>query len=217
MIIIQLLEIIETNFNNNTFTGLDSIYVNRDPTYNLELCTKQYTDTLVDESTILRNNQDNNVNNNEISNIKAISVNLIPNNKFDDYEIDELVPKSIIDEFVSTNIDEATLLRLDPDEKLKIAEQDYITLNSSLTSPKTINIPISNQNLVRSNQNTDFQNHSLTNISSITLNNQAVNDNEVITKAYVDQFHQDNERNRRSVGLDFYDESSELVKNNQSQ
>ena len=22
-----------TNFNNNTFTGLDSIYVNRDPTY----------------------------------------------------------------------------------------------------------------------------------------------------------------------------------------
>ena len=105
---------VNTNFNNNTFTGLDSIYVNRDPTYNLELCTKQYTDTLVDESTILRNNQDNNLNNNEISNIKAISVNLIPNNKFDDYEIDELVPKSIIDEFVSTNIDEATLLRLDP-------------------------------------------------------------------------------------------------------
>ena len=39
---------VNTNFNNNTFTGLDSIYVNRDPTYNLELCTKQYTDTLVD-------------------------------------------------------------------------------------------------------------------------------------------------------------------------
>ena len=46
------------------------------------------------------------MNNIEISNIKAISVKLIPTNKFDDYEIAELVPKSIIDEFVSTNIDE---------------------------------------------------------------------------------------------------------------
>ena len=47
------------------------------------------------------------------------------------------------------------------------------------------------------------------------MNKQAENDNEVITKAYVDQFHQENERSRRDVGLDFYDESSDLVKNNQ--
>ena len=70
---------------------------------------------------------------------KTISVNLIPNNKFDEYEIEELVPKSIIDEFLLTNIDEASLLRLDNDEKLKISEQDYITLNSNLTSPKNNN------------------------------------------------------------------------------
>ena len=31
---------VNTNFNNNNFTGLDSIYVNRDPTYKLELSTK---------------------------------------------------------------------------------------------------------------------------------------------------------------------------------
>ena len=47
------------------------------------------------------------------------------------------------------------------------------------------------------------------------MNKQAENDNEVITKAYVDQFHHENERSRRDVGLDFYDESSDLVKNNQ--
>ena len=47
------------------------------------------------------------------------------------------------------------------------------------------------------------------------MNTQAVNDNQVITKAYVDQFHQENERSRQDVGLDFYDESSDLVKNNQ--
>ena len=44
---------------------------------------------------------------------------------------------------------------------------------------------------------------------------QAEKYNEVITKAYVDQFHQENVRSRRDVGLDFYTESSDLVKNNQ--
>ena len=47
------------------------------------------------------------------------------------------------------------------------------------------------------------------------MNKQAENDNEVITKAYVDQFHQENERSRRDLGIDFYDESSGFVKNNQ--
>ena len=68
--------------------------------------------------------------------------------------------------------------------------------------------------LVRNNRDYYFGNYNLTNINSITLNTQAVNDNQVITKAYVDQFHQENERSRRGVGLDFYDESSDLVKNN---
>ena len=48
-----------------------------------------------------------------------------------------------------------------------------------------------------------------------SFNAQAVNDNQVITKAYVDQFHNDNERTRRGLGLDFHYESSDLVKNNQ--
>ena len=165
----------------------------------LELCTKQYTDTLVDSQTILRNNQDNNLNNNELSNIKAISVNLIPNNQFDDYEIDELVPKSIIDEFVSTNIDEASLLRLDNDEKLKISEQDYITLNSNLTSPKTIlNLALHNQNLVKRNQNTDFQNHSLSNISSISVNELPIQNSHLCNKEYVDSLTE-NQRSRRDL------------------
>ena len=47
------------------------------------------------------------------------------------------------------------------------------------------------------------------------MNKQAENDDEVITKAYVDQFHQENERSRRDLGIDFYNESSDIVKNNQ--
>ena len=60
----------------------------------------------------------------------------------------------------------------------------------------------------------DFNDNKLTNINSITLSNQPINDNEVVTKSYVDQFHNDNERSR-DLGIDFYNESSDLVKNNQ--
>ena len=74
---------------------------------------------------------------------------------------------------------------------------------------------IDESSLVRNTQDNDFNNYNLTNINSIILNKQAENDNEVITKSYVDQFHQENERSRRDVGLDFFDESSDLVKNNQ--
>ena len=74
---------------------------------------------------------------------------------------------------------------------------------------------IDQPSLVRNNQDNDFNNNNLTNIKIITLNTQAIDDNQVITKAFVDQFHQENERSRRDLGIDFYNESNELVKNNQ--
>ena len=58
-------------------------------------------------------------------------------------------------------------------------------------------------------QDNGFTNNNVTNLNSNTLNNQAENDNEVITKAFVDQFHQfhqENERSRRDLGLSFYKE-----------
>ena len=61
-----------------------------------------------------------------------------------------------------------------------------------------------------------MNNNNLTNINSITLNTQAVNDNQVNTKAYVGQIHQENGRSRRDLGIDFYNESNDLVKNNQN-
>ena len=69
--------------------------------------------------------------------------------------------------------------------------------------------------LVRNIQDNDFGNYNLTNINSITLNTQAIKDNQVITKAYFDQFHQVNERSRRDLGIGLYDESNDLVNNNQ--
>ena len=88
-------------------------------------------------------------------------------------------------------------------------------IGSHLTAKLYVDNSIDESSLVRNNKDNDFGNYNLTNINSITLNKQAENDDEVITKAYVDQFHQENERSRRDLGIDFYDESNDLVRNNQ--
>ena len=85
-------------------------------------------------------------------------------------------------------------------------------MDSHLTPKLYVDAVISELSLLRKNTDNDFRNYNLTNINSITLKKQAENDKEVITKAYVDQFHQENEQSRRDVGLDFYDESSDSVK-----
>ena len=88
-------------------------------------------------------------------------------------------------------------------------------IDSYLTAKLYVHNAINEATLVRNNQDNNFSNYNLTNVNSINSNKQAENDNEVITKAYVDQFHQENERSRRDLGIDFYDESNDLVENNQ--
>ena len=88
-------------------------------------------------------------------------------------------------------------------------------IDSHLTPKLNIDNATDKESLVRNNQDNDFNNNNLTNIKSNTLNEPAEYVNENITKAYVDQFHQENERSRRDLGNDFYDESNDLVRNNQ--
>ena len=96
-----------------------------------------------------------------------------------------------------------------------IQVNQWSQIGSHLTHKLYVDNALDESSLVRNNQDNDFKNYNLTNKNSVTLNTQAVNDDQVITKAYVDQFHQENERSRRDVGLVFYDESNDLVKNNQ--
>ena len=88
-------------------------------------------------------------------------------------------------------------------------------IDSHLTPKLNVDNAIDESSLVRNNHDSDFNNNKSTNTISNTVNIQAVNDNQVITKAYVVQFHQENERSRRDLGIDFYNESSYLVKKNQ--
>ena len=51
---------------------------------------------------------------------------------------EQLKSKMNVDSDISSNVDESSLLRLDPDKKLKLDERDFIFLNSILTSAKII-------------------------------------------------------------------------------
>ena len=96
-----------------------------------------------------------------------------------------------------------------------IQVNQLLQIDSHLTAKLYVDKAIDQPSLVRNNQDNDFGGYNLTNLNSITLKTEAVNAKEVITKAYVDQFHQQNERSRRDLGISFYDESSDIVKNNQ--
>ena len=90
---------------------------------------------------------------------------------------------------------------------------DYLTAKHYVGRPfsKKVDEP----KLVRSHQVDTFFDFKLTNVNSITLNTQTVNDNQVFTISYEDQFLEENERSRRDLGIDFHIDSGDLVKNNQ--
>ena len=90
---------------------------------------------------------------------------------------------------------------LDDDRFVKVNSLHAVTQH--LTPKQYGDNAIDENSLVRNNQDNDFNTHNLTNINSITLITQAIRDNQVITKSYVNQFHQENERSRRDLRTDF--------------
>ena len=82
-----------------------------------------------------------------------------------------------------------------------IQVNQLIQSDSLLTAKLYVDNAIDEPILVRNSNDNDFNNYNLTNKNSITLNKQAENDNEVITKAYVDKFHQEKEQSRRHIGI----------------
>ena len=132
-----------------------------------EACSKNYVDNLFNETSILKNTAQIDLNDRNITKASFLQGNQLP--------------------------------------------QSDIQLTAKLYDDNAID----EISVVRNNRDNGYNNYNLTKVNSITFNKQPENDNEDITKAYVDQFHQENERSRRDVGLDFHDESSDLVKNNQ--
>ena len=127
--------------------------------------------------------------------------------------VDNMIIKqyySIIKNIAHFNLNEKKLTDARLIQIIRLPQSD-----SHLTAQLYADIAIDEPSLVRNNQDNDFNYYNLTKIKSITLNTQAVKGDQVISKAYVDQFHQEDEQSRRDLGKDIYDESNDLVKNNQ--
>ena len=100
-----------------------------DPISIREAASKHYVDNLFNDPSIVKNTEHIDLNDRNNTNARFIQVNQLP-------QIDShLTAKLYADNAISDGVNEQSLLRLDPDEKLT---QDTIILNSTLTSPKTI-------------------------------------------------------------------------------
>ena len=75
--------------------------------------------------------------------------------------------------------------------------------NEHLTPNNYVDKAINEKSLVTKKQDNDLHKYNLLNINSNVLKTEAVNDNQVITKSHVDQFHQENEQKDESLDAIF--------------
>ena len=158
-----------------------------DPTNIQDACSKNYVDNLFNDPSIIKNTEHIDLNDRNITNAKFFQVNQLP-------QIDShLTAKLYVDNSISDGVNESSLLRLDPDEKLK---QDSIILISTLTSPKTIlEIPtkiyvdneFNNPSIIKNTDHVDFNDKNLDNVHSIKVNSFLTLEEHLTPKIYVDQ------------------------------
>ena len=146
------------------------------------LVAKNYVDNKFNDSSIIKNTEHFDLNDRNITNARFIQVNQLP-------QIDSHLTAKL---YVDNTISESSLLRLDPDEKLK---KDSIILNSTLTSPKTIlEIPtkkyvdnkFNDHSIIKNTDHVDFNDKILDNVHSIKINSFPSLDEHLTPKIYVD-------------------------------
>ena len=107
-----------------------------DPISIHESASKNYVDNIFNNPSIIGNNEHTDLNDKNITNAKFIQVNQLPQTD------SHLTAKPYVDSSISISVNERSILRWDPNEKIKLIEQDSIVPKSTLTSPKTtIEIP----------------------------------------------------------------------------
>ena len=194
-----------------------------DPISIREPASKNYVDILFNDTSIVKNNAHIDLNDRNITNARFIQVNQLP-------QIDShLTAKLYVDNAISDGINEQSLLRLDPDEKLT---QDSIILNSTSTSPKMIielptknyvNNKFNDPSIIKNTDHADFNNNYLDNVRMITVTELPEWPNELTPKIYVDnalsellsyvnELHEIN-RNKRDLSSVFNDQDNEFDNN----
>ena len=176
----------------------DSIILNftlTSPKTIIEVPTKNCVDRQFNDPSIIKNTDNVDFSDKILDNVKWIKVNSFPT--IPEY----LTAKIFVNNAIFDGVNEHSLLRLHPDEKLNLDEQDSILLNSTLTLPNTI-IELPTKSYVDSlhetsrnrrdlssvfnDQDNEFDCNKLTNLDSITVNRDPNLDNELTNKKYVD-------------------------------
>ena len=155
----------------------------------IKLPTKSlYVGNKLNDPSIIRNTAHVALNDKNLDNASFVKVNSLPAVR------EHLTPNFYVDEAFCYWLDELSLLRLDPNEYLKLDEQDSIILNSTLTSPKTIiELPTKSYvdssqeinkirrdlSLVFNDQGNEFDINKITILDSVTINRNPTLDNEV--------------------------------------
>ena len=156
------------------------------PTEIQDACSKNYVHNKFNDPSIVKNNAHIDLNNRNITNCRFLSVNQLP-------QIDShLTAKLYVDKAISDSIDEPSLLRLDPHEKLA---QDTIILNSTSTSPKTIiELPTKNyvdnkfndSSIIKNTDHVDFNDKDIDNVGWIKVKKWPRDGEHLTPKLYVD-------------------------------
>ena len=94
------------------------------PKTKTELPTKNYSNKKFIDPSIIKNIAHVDFNDKNLNNVRFNIVNSMP------AVGERLTAKYYVDQAIFYGVDESSLLRLDPDEKLKLDEQDSIVLNS---------------------------------------------------------------------------------------
>ena len=194
-----------------------------DPISIREAASKKYVDNKVKDPSLIKNTAHVDFIDKNLDNVRFVKVNSMP------AVGEHLTAKYYVDNAISNAIDESSLLRLDPDEKLK---QDSVVLNSTLTSPKTIiELPTKNyvdskfndRSIIKNTDDVDFNNKYLDNVRWIRVTelpespydlvpiyhlDEALN----IMYGYVDSLHE-NSRNKRVLSSVFNDQDNEFDNN----
>ena len=177
-----------------------------DPISIREAASKNYVDNLFNHPSIIKNKAHVDFNDKNLDNVRFVKVNSMP------AVGEHLTAKYYVDNAISNSVDESSLLRLDANEQLELDKQDSIILNSTLTDPMTIiEIPTKayidslheenersrrdlgidfydeSGDLVKNNQDNNFNDNKLTNLDSVTVNRNPTSDNEVSNKKYIDE------------------------------
>ena len=140
--------------------------------------TKNYVTIKFNDPCIIKSTARVDFNDENLDNLRFVKINSMPASG------EHSTAKYYVDNAISYHLHEPSLLRLDPDEMLKLDEQDSIILTSALTTPRTI-IEVPTKSYVDSlhegsrnrrdlssvlnDQDNEFDNNKLTSLESVSV------------------------------------------------